>query len=257
MEGVLASNYEFGAPEGALLDCQSLETVLNREKAGSQTCVENQVASSELCGCPALPTDIVNSTTGVQANQTAETQVPVVAAAQCTLCSDGGPIAWPERNISIGELFPVRNCSDLDRFVGLLVDGSEDCDSVHLVSTYCGCMAAINDCLFCASGEPMLYPDKQLDWLNDYLYDVPEYFRSIPITCSLMEALLRNVPEDLFPSTNQMLCMSAQFKSGICGCKYNWRPKLLVWCYRISGFLSFTVSTGVLSNCALRSFSGF
>jgi hypothetical protein len=141
-----------------------------------------------------------------------------------------------------GDYLPVQNCSDLQRFVGLLTDGSEQCNAVHYISTYCGCTAALQECAFCSDGTPVPYPDKQLSWLDDYLFDVPHFFRSFPLTCSIFEAQLQNVPDNQFGISHGLLCMSAQFKSGICGCEYSWKPKLVVWAYRTSGMLSLVVS---------------
>eukprot|EP00980_Cylindrotheca_fusiformis_P003746 scaffold831_cov109-Cylindrotheca_fusiformis.AAC.8 len=53
-----------------------------------------------------------------------------VTAAPCTICLDG-EISKPGKALNILEPFPIQTCGDLDNFVSLIDDSTENCAGIQ------------------------------------------------------------------------------------------------------------------------------
>ena len=209
-----------------------------------------------------LPTDSADTT--VPQNVTDPTMAPAgdsstnsVDAAPpeepCSVCRDGGVMAYPERLVSLNDDSPDLSCREWEGFANAVTLNSADCDLFRLYSSYCGCPPETAVCNVCPNGEHVPNPTRALNWFSTgaFVSTRETTFQQTEldmITCDLMDSFvateegLRYIA-GLLDLDSDLFCMSVQLKSWICGCSPDWRQYVLTWCYRISGMLSLIVST--------------
>lgn len=238
------------SPPGALMSCAAIESYLHLVDQNDAECLEIQQDAALRCGCPPrpgetpVPDDTTNTTEApIETPAPAPTDPP---AAQCTLCLDGSAILYPDKPVTLGAL-PIETCADLELFAGLLTVEAPDCPGLQAFGTFCGCPKPPDSCSFCPNGEPVPLKDQRLNWLEEFVLNVPDPYRSIvaDFSCELMEAITASNPGALFGLEDALYCVSTQLKSSICGCSPGWLTLVLAWGFRCSGFLSLAVSVFV------------
>ena len=252
LENYPASDFLGGFGADTLLDCEALESFLkSTSQLDSEQCMSAQIDVGEVCGCPPIPSERVNNATddNVENSQEQEpTEQQNDARTSCSLCRNGTPAPWGDKLIDIGT-DPLISCSEWE-LIGLgFKDHSDDCEFIRYFGRICGCPPQPGECSICPLGEPVPRPDYRLNWLNKATLSTPtSAFKSRVdsgnFTCELMETFLApNNPilPEIFSIDEGLVCTAMQMKSWICGCRPDWKPIVLTWCYRISAMLSFVV----------------
>ena len=253
------------SPIDTALTCESLESYLNTLGENDAQCLSIQQDAGERCGCPPLlveepPSNANNNTatpqnaTGTNAtvppvveeqntdsNEQTETQEPRQSCTPCRNREDS--IMFPDLPLPAGDL-PLESCADLGFFASLLGEDDVECDVVRAVGFYCGCPRPPDACTLCPNGESVPNPSRTLTWISRNMQYVPEGFEEAgnSVTCGIMEGFVASNSAELLGTSEDLLCLSAQLKSSICGCSPDWRQILLTWAYRLSGMLSLLVS---------------
>ena len=243
------------------LDCETLEAFLhNVRTSDSQECFDIQLDVGQQCGCPPIPEEVIlsrnntNSTTDNNNNNATgvavDEETPSSSSLRrCTLCETGDPPPYPDRVVDTGGGGIQATCSEWDTVAAAFEDGSGDCSLVRIgASRLCNCPVPEGLCTMCPLGEPIPYPNQELNWLSDFFLssdgDAVQSGRDIFLNCQLMEShVTAGYPllEEVFGSEEELICTAMQMKSWICGCQPDWRQIALTWCYRLSGILSLTV----------------
>lgn len=131
LEEYLALDYIRGTPEGALLNCQTLEAYLHSKDANSDICISSQDEVYSRCGCPEpIRSDDYWETTRVPQNTEPPRQF-------CTVCVDGEPMGMPDKPLSLGDV-DIHSCKDLDRHASFYWLDSKTCQGIQTISTFCG-----------------------------------------------------------------------------------------------------------------------
>ena len=231
-------------------NCEQLQSFLHfNELQDSTICLRQQRQVGEICGCPPLPTDSTNTT--IPQNVTDPTMAPTPPRELCSVCRDGGVMAYPERLVSLNDDSPDLSCREWEGFANVVTLNSADCDLFRLYSSYCGCPPETAVCNVCPNGEHVPNPTRALNWFatGAFVSTRETTFQQTEldmITCDLMDSFvateegLRYIA-GLLDLDSDLFCMAVQLKSWICGCSPDWRQYVLTWCYRISGMLSFLV----------------
>ena len=262
----ILSNYSVtpflgGLGINVILNCGLLQEFLQSvvlESSGE--CWSAQMDVGEQCGCPPIPTDVIQNRTnttsnpGNNNNNNTTHQQPILPIGgsdvpSCSLCSNGEPSPFPDRLVTLSTATPL-SCAEYDLFASTLSEDSEDCAVVRLVGRSCGCEALPDECNLCPLGERVPKPDQPLNW-----FDQPNLSTSTSglhtrmgsefLTCQIMESVVASNHWAVPSATSLdegLVCTSMQMKSWICGCKQDWRPIVLTWSYRLSAMLSFVVS---------------
>ena len=244
---------------GVSLSCEVLDAIFKTRDQQDQQCRRAQADAGELCGCPAFPNDTAASekSNNTLATNTSEPVTDNIfvgdddddgESLQCSLCPNGEPPAYPDKPLNVVGSTSYT-CSDWDRFASLAMNAN-DCSLFSSYAKYCGCQVD-TFCTMCPLGELAPKPDRSINWYDTAFMSTTENrFHSAVhdyLTCDIMESLVAqpaslsavmNVDEDL-------ICLSVQLKSAVCGCRPDWRPILLTWSYRLSGILSFIVSVPI------------
>ena len=245
-----------------ILDCESLQSYMHRRHNESQFCFDVQLDVGEQCGCPSIPLNARSSTNNTTTNTTlfrnsTTPGYPVNATnstkktrKKCTLCENGDPPPFPDMRVDLGREV-VLTCGEWDRSAWVLEADSGDCGLMRAASRLCGCPVREDQCTMCPHREPVPWPDRHLNWLEESFLST-ERSEFLPqksnnfLTCGLMESIVArddNSLFKLFAAEEDLVCLATQMKSWICGCKPDWRAILLTWCYRTSGILSCLVSS--------------
>lgn len=235
-----ANDFIFGAPEGVVLNCESMESILHNYEEDSTLCHSTRVDIATDCGCPEVEVDTIL------------TKFPTVSPAptvdppeSCTLCLGGEDILFPDKPLDLGDL-PIENCADLVSFAALLTVESSDCAGIRSFGPLCGCPAGPDGCSLCPHGEIPSRPDQRLSWFSEFGSSISDSFQSIgeSLTCEWLDSTLQSLSKETLPFEGinaALTCLSSQLKSSICGCRPDWRQRLLIWSYRTSACLSIIV----------------
>ena len=247
-----ATDFLSGFGAGILLDCEALESFLKSTSLmNSEQCTSAQIDVGEKCGClPIPPESIKNQTDNIFENSEEPTAQQRGARPLCSLCRNGEAPLFGDKVINLGNASPIP-CSEWGLVASTLDEDSDDCELMRVFGRVCGCAPQPGECSMCPLGEPLPRPYYVLNWLNKAtLSTSTTTFKSRVdsgnFTCELMESILASdnpiVPE-IFSIDEGLVCTAMQMKSWICGCRPDWKPIVLTWCYRISAMLSFVVGT--------------
>eukprot|EP00980_Cylindrotheca_fusiformis_P024007 scaffold11353_cov132-Cylindrotheca_fusiformis.AAC.1 len=116
-----------------------------------------------------------------------------VAAAPCTICLEG-EISKPGKALNILEPFPIQTCGDLDNFVFIIDDSTENCAGIQTLGGLCGCPVRQNACRLCPTGFSLAAPLTELDpSSSSVLQSVPP---GLATTCEFVDSFLQVSPND-------------------------------------------------------------
>lgn len=128
-------------------------------------------------------------------------------AASCSLCSNGGPISFPQKKISIQGFEFVDDCKALaDIAPQIFQQESDECKLLQSIGTFCGCAKPVEACDLCADDSTVAYGGRKLEFLA-------ESFGGIIPTCELVEAGLHS-----YNNTDDYCTGSQLILSEYCGC---------------------------------------
>ena len=171
--------------QGIVPTCELFEAYLHNVDETNSTCTLAQQVLSDYCGC--------------------KSEDDSTMADHCSLCVGGENITQPNKTLGI-EGFPVQDCQELfDTARIFLREGSETCNLLQSVGTFCGCPAPIqNSCTLCRDGSVATNQSRSLPFLEEQFGFTP--------TCGIAEAALAT---ELADSES---CTSAQYFGTTCGC---------------------------------------
>eukprot|EP00980_Cylindrotheca_fusiformis_P028747 scaffold22642_cov134-Cylindrotheca_fusiformis.AAC.2 len=116
-----------------------------------------------------------------------------VTAAPCTICLDG-EISKPGKALNILEPFPIQTCGDLDYFVSLIDDSTENCAGIQTLGGLCGCPVRQDSCRLCPTGFSLAAPLTELDpSSSSELQSIPP---GLAPTCEFVDSFLQVSPND-------------------------------------------------------------
>ena len=257
------------SPIDTSLTCESLESFLHTLGENDAQCLEVQEDVGERCGCPPSPSSttggepqpLPSNSTNRNATEQEETDstAPVVEETtdnnddpkqvqeprqSCSPCLNReDSIMFPDRPLTAGSL-PVDSCADLEFFASLLLEDDVHCAVMRAVGFYCGCPRPPDACTLCPNGESAPRPSQPSTMISRNLEHLPAGFEDVAdsLTCGLMEGFVASNSAELLGMDSDLLCLSTQLKSWVCGCSPDWKQILLTWAYRLSGLLSLLVS---------------
>ena len=164
----------------------------------------------------------------------------------CTLCADGSVAPLPDKHVpylrnAFGGITPT--CSVLEASMLSLDANDNICGVARLTSSYCGCPAMENHCVFCPDENRTQFP---LDYLDKPLPQFEQYIdSSVPITCEVAWYSQFQMRHD------DKRCLIANEGTFMCGCNggepiyfdADTRTKrlVLVWLPRVTSLLSVMV----------------
>jgi len=139
-------------------------------------------------------------------------QTTSLAAETCSVCPDGQPILYPNKTFDIDGL-PIDNCQDLSAASVLLQSDAPLCNSIHSISTLCGCnYDTQTSCSLCHDASPVQFPSNKLPQYlaQDFILGAPP---NIPLNCESLQAILHQQSKDT------ITCIDAQYyAASLCGC---------------------------------------
>ena len=256
-------------PVTGVLNCETLQALLHTtDTQGSSQCLAIQQDVGVTCGCPQRPI-VINPTmspTAVNSTDATATMAPVVdtsnnatdpieeppAVERCSLCPDGGVMAFPDKVLALDDATSNTTCRQWESFAAAVTTGSSDCELFGNFALYCGCALENKVCSLCPNGEAVPNPTRENRWFFEAFVSTRKttfQSRLLPerMNCDLMASIVATEWIEslaaLFDLDSDLYCMAVQLRSWICGCSPDWRQYLLTWCYRISGMLSFLVSS--------------
>ena len=238
-----ASNFVsiVGPNSDVVLNCEVLEAFLHSTtKNDSVQCFSTQLDVGEQCGCPPIPENRTQANNGTEVDR----PEPIRSGAPCTLCINGEAPPFPNK------VAHRQSCSEWEAFGAFLLEDSEDCSLLRLVSGICECSRQPDACSLCPLGETVPRPNQGLNWLDQSTLtttnsELHARLDSDRLTCELMESAVatkNQLLSQVMSVEDGLVCPAVQMKSWICGCRPDWRAILLTWAYRSSGMLSFIVS---------------
>jgi len=167
--------------------------------------------------------------------------------------------------------FSIHNCGELDFWASVLPGLQSDmCTAVTMMSSYCGCHRGQqqdqqelekeetsflnndddnNVCTLCSNGLAPRYPLKTLNWNDKDLYHHMSF--RLPVkrfNCGMFDSIMRSSFDEggMGGISEGQYCLFAHFRSTYCGCDVDWKSIIIIWCFRISGFLSLLGSSFVI-----------
>ena len=249
----LASDFSFGGlGAGIVLDCEGLETLLHSVNNSTERCLSARFDVGETCGCSSIPENEViveNPLDPTQINKTDPEEPETTPFASCSLCKGGEPPPVPDRLVELGTS-NLLSCAQWNALSSSLEEGSSDCLVVRSLSRLCECPKQPGECTMCPLDEPIPKPEAIVSWLDQPNLStdtstLQSRIVSYRATCELIDSFVGGniaLAAEISAIDEGLVCTATQMKSWICGCKPDWRPIVLTWCYRVSGMLSFVVS---------------
>ena len=271
------------SPVDTSLTCESLESFLHTLGENDAQCLEVQEDAGERCGCPPFPSITSrgppqpppsNAKSGNAAKEAGTDSTETVPPEEedtendikiatkeprqsCSPCRNReDSILFPDRPLAAGDL-PVESCADLEFFASLLLEDDMECGIVRAAGFYCGCPRPPDACTLCPNGESVPKPWQPLTWISRNVNHLSLRFEDVAdsMTCGLMEGFVASNSAELLGTTEDLLCLSTQLQSWVCGCSPDWKQILLTWAYRMSGLLSLLVSRNLVAcNVLQRSY---
>ena len=187
------------------------------------------------CGCPATTTTTNNNN-----------------KSPCTLCPDGTPVPLPNKPYpgfrdAFGGFVPT--CALVESsLLSTTHAGSDQCETIQLVGSYCGCPPLENHCRFCPGMDtlPPEYADTTVPIFRHYFGEA----YSPSITCNEIWFAQYQLP------SHGELCFFGRQGAYLCGCNGGEstyinantleRKAVLAWIPRVTGSLSILVRTLLL-----------
>jgi len=231
-------------------------------EAGTTRCWEYQQRFSSECGCKSPPLVLEsNSTYNNNETMVMVVEEPSSFNSTCKVCGSKDQMLYPEREFEFDIYkyyvddsingFSIKNCSELDFWVSVLPGiQSEMCGVVEMMSSYCGCQDAKkldSTCTLCPNGSPPRYPLKTLNWNDKDIYNHMSFHLPVKrFNCGMFDSIMRNFNEDEMGISEGQYCLFAHLRSNYCGCDIDWKPIVIIFCFRISGILSLLGSSFVI-----------
>ena len=256
------------------MDCETVQALLHNVHSTSQQCLEAQIEMGQQCGCPPMPNALLDEFEyDVQDKEADDNQSSARTAQRkrddpessrrrrpppqqqrhladttfCKLCENGEPPPFADKLVDLGRLNETAmSCAEWHGMASNLDANSDDCALVRGLGGLCGCPTTTHQCTLCPLGEPTPRPDRPLNWLGESFFaPLERHVGSDSLSCELMQSLIATDDHSvrtLFGTNQGLVCLASQMKSDICGCRQDWRPFVLMWCFRLSGISSFIVS---------------
>lgn len=178
---------------GFVPTCDVYESYLHSIDQTEPSCELSRALVSDYCGCG--PDSTTSTTDNIFDQKPA-----------CTVCPNGESFPNRDKQINLTGL-PFETCGEYsDLATTLLVEDSDFCGLIQsVVAPLCDCPIHHEPCPLCPDGQPVLFPDKVINFFDPVLGMKP--------TCALVEARVRSSVE---AGTEE--CWEAQFFSSYCGC---------------------------------------
>lgn len=112
-------------------------------------------------------------------------------AQSCTVCPDGSAVTLINKPLVLPPPYQdIESCGALDGLVPfVLQQGSDECNVLNSVSTYCGCPEPENACQLCSGNDALVDPDLEVEF-------PPIPSEVITPNCGLVEAYLHSLGEE-------------------------------------------------------------
>ena len=135
-------------------------------------------------------------------------------AATCSICGVYGPsrVPFPEKSLP-DVAGPLSRCVDLDESSRFVEPGTQICDSLQAMGTFCGCNRPPEACLLCWDGSPVIHKNLTLPGYSASAF-VNTFGFDSTLSCELLEAYLHTTR-----TRNTDQCLDIQIDVGErCGC---------------------------------------
>lgn len=187
--------------------CEIVQAALLNFEMEDEMCAFAVAETLVHCQCetdpiPAAPVE--DDTNGITPTVSSNTS-SVIESSSCTVCPNGDPIGFPDREIT-GFVF-APTCGVLQALAATVSANSSDCQNAQEFAYFCGCpasAAAAVTCPLCRDSSPPPYPDAWVTVLR-----LPGNYTP---TCEVLEGLVAAVE-------NPWECTAAQgWGMEFCGC---------------------------------------